>query len=92
MNIEKLKPWIWFKHEETGDGSGQAVPVSRARVENLAAGSAGSLMSLHRAMDCWFDEANADEIKANLDEDVLKLEIPRHEIAAQEVKRISISS
>jgi hypothetical protein len=28
MNMEKLKPWNWFKHEETGDGSGQAVPVS----------------------------------------------------------------
>ncbi len=192
MNIEKLKPWNWFKHEEGGNGGGQSIPVSRAQVENLPARSAGSLMSLHRDMDRWFedafksfampsfpsmlesaggagaklpgvyrpqidvsgdsncyeisldvpgmtesdlslevkddlliikgekeersedkdkhyyrversygsfqrtlslpDDANADEIKANLDKGVLKLEIPRRAIAEQEVKRISISS
>jgi len=192
MNIEKLKPWNWFKHEEGGNGGGQPIPVSRAQVENPRASSAGSLMSLHRDMDRWFedafksfampsfpsmfesaggvgaklsgfyrpqidvsgdnncyeisldvpgltdsdlslevkddvlvikgekeersedkdkhyyrversygsfqrtlslpDDANADEIKANLDKGVLRLEIPRRAIAEQEVKRISISS
>ena len=38
------------------------------------------------------EDAIADEIKANLDKGVLKLEIPRREPANQEVKRISINS
>lgn len=192
MNIEKLKPWNWFKYEAAGNGGGQPVPVSRAQAESLPTSGAGSLMSLHREMDRWFedafkslampsfpsrlesageagsklpgfyrpqidvsgdnncyeisidvpgmaesnlslevkddlliikgekeersedkdkhyyrversygsfqrtlslpDDANADEIKANLDKGVLRLEIPRRAIAEQEVKRISIAS
>ncbi|MDH3763724.1 MAG: Hsp20/alpha crystallin family protein [Gammaproteobacteria bacterium] len=192
MNIEKLKPWNWFKHEEGGNGAGQSVPVSRTHAESLPTSRAGSLMSLHREMDRWFDDAfksfampsfpsrldsaggagaklpgfyrpqidvsadnnryeisldvpglnesdltlevkddvltikgekeersedkdkhyyrlersygsfqrtlslpddaNADEIKANLDKGVLRLEIPRRAIAEQEVKRIPVSS
>jgi HSP20 family protein len=38
------------------------------------------------------DDAIGDEIKANLDKGVLRLEIPRRETATQEVKRISINS
>jgi HSP20 family protein len=38
------------------------------------------------------DDANADEIRANLDKGVLKLEIPRRATAEEDVKRISISS
>lgn len=192
MNIEKLKPWNWFKHEEGDNGGGKPVPVSRAQAESLPTSGAGSLMSLHREMDRWFeeafksfamppfpsrlesaggagaklpgfyrpqidvsadnnryeisldvpglsesdltlevkddvltikgekeersedkdkhyyrversygsfqrtlslpDDANADEIKANLDKGVLRLEIPRRASAEQEVKRIPVSS
>ena len=192
MNIEKLKPWNWFKHEGNDTGEGGQIPVSRSEAENLPLAGRGSLMSLHRDMDRWFedafksfgmssldsnlqsrampgiswsniyrpqidvsgdsncyeinlevpgltesdlslevkddvltikgkkdersedkdkhyyrversygsfqrtlalpDDAIGDEIKANLDKGVLRLEIPRRETPAQEVKRISINS
>jgi HSP20 family protein len=38
------------------------------------------------------DDAIGDEIKANLDKVVLRLEIPRRETANQQVKRISINA
>ena len=38
------------------------------------------------------DDAIADEIKANLDNGVLKLQIPRREGVATDVKRIAIGS
>jgi len=188
MNIEKFKPWNWFKHEEDDNGRGQAIPVSRVQAENRA----GPLLGLQREMDRWLedafkslgvdaslsrfgsngeadagmpgfyrarldvsaddncyeirldvpglsesdltlevrddllvvkgekevrsedenrhfyrversygsfqrtlslpDDANADEIRANLDKGVLKLEIPRREVAEQAVKRIPVSS
>jgi HSP20 family protein len=192
MNLEKFKPWNWFKHEENGTGKGHQIPVNRSEAENLPLAGPGSLMSLHRDMDCWFDDAFksfgmpslesnlqsrampgislsnihrpqidvsvdancyeinldvpgltesdlslevkddvltikgekeersedkdkhyyrversygsfqrtlalpddaiGDEIKANLDRGILRLEIPRRETATQEVKRISINS
>lgn len=192
MDLEKLKPWNWFKHEENDTGKGSQIPVSRNEAEILPQIATGSLMSLHRDMDRWFDDAFksfgmpslasslqtrftpgaslsniyrpqidvsgdancyeikldvpglsesdlslemkddvltikgqkeerseekdkhyyrversygsfqrtlalpddaiADEIKANLDKGVLRLEIPRRETANQEVKRISINS
>lgn len=187
MDLEKLKPWNWFKHEQ-GETGGSQIPVSRERAGQLPRGGGESLMSLHRDMDRWFDEAfrsfgmpgleggtfgdmkmpglfspkldiagdancyeisldvpgmnesdlslevrddvltikgqkeersenkdkhyyrversygsfqrtlalpddaNADEIRANLEKGVLKLEIPRRETASKDVKRISISS
>jgi HSP20 family protein len=57
MNLEKLKPWNWFKHEENGNGKGTQIPVSRTEVENMPQAGHGSLMSLHRDMDRWFDDA-----------------------------------
>ena len=55
MDLEKLKPWNWFKHEEGGNG-GQ-VPVRRDRGETRNVGGAGSLLRLHDEMDRWFDDA-----------------------------------
>jgi HSP20 family protein len=192
MNLEKLKPWNWSKHEENDIGKGSQIPVSRSEAENLPLAGRGTLMNLHRDMDRWFedafnsfgmpsldsnlqsrampgislsnicrpqidvsgdsncyeinlevpgltesdlslevkddvltikgqkeersedkdkhyyrversygsfqrtlalpDDAIGDEIKANLDKGVLRLEIPRRETATQEVKRISINS
>jgi len=192
MNLEKLKPWNWFKHEESGTGKESQIPVIRSEAENIPLAGPGSLMSLHRDMDRWFedtfksfgmpsldsnlqsrampgislsniyrpqidvsadsncyevnldvpsltesdlslevkddvltikgekeersedkdkhyyrversygsfqrtlalpDDAIGDEIKANLDKGVLRLEIPQRETATQEVKRISINS
>ena len=184
MDLEKLKPWNWFKHEENGSQP-QALPISRNRADRFPHVGPSSLMSLHRDMDRWFDDAfksfgmpsmlselesksamfrpqidvcgddncyqisldvpgmtesdlkleikddvltikgqkeersedkdkhyyrversygsfqrtlalpedaNADEIKAELDKGVLRLEIPRRATSDQEVKRISINS
>jgi len=57
MNLEKLKPWNWFKHEEGGNGGASQVPVSREQAGAMPVGGADSLMSLHREMDRWFDDA-----------------------------------
>ena len=57
MNLEKLKPWNWFKHEEGANGGGQRIPVRRDQAGNQPFGDATSLMSLHRDMDRWFDDA-----------------------------------
>lgn len=186
MDLEKLKPWNWFKHEEDDNGNPRQIPVKRSEAEAMPVGASGSLMRLHDELDRWFDsafksfglpaltdqagpriaafqrpkidicgddnsyqisldvpglseedltlevrndvltirgekresrenrdkeyyriersygafqrtlslpdDANADEIKANLENGVLKLEIPRHAEARQEVKRIPISS
>jgi HSP20 family protein len=192
MNLDKLNPWNWFRHEENGTGKGGQIPVSHSEAENRPLTSPGNLVSLHRDMDRWFEDALkslgmpsldsnlqsrampgislsniyrpqidvsgdsngyeinldvpgltesdlslevkddvltinghkeertedkdkhyyrversygsfqrtlalpedaiGDEIKANLDNGVLRLEIPRRETATQEVKRISINS
>lgn len=193
MDLEKLKPWNWFKHEDNSEQS-SAIPVMRDQSPSVVGplSTPGSLLDLHRDMDRWFDEAfrsfgmpssgpgllsrrladspllksyrpqvdvsgdnnhyevaldvpdmsesdlaievkndvltirghkedktetkdkhyyrverssgsfqrtlslpddaNADEISADLKNGVLKLSIPRREIAAEDVKRISISS
>ena len=192
MNLDKLKPWNWFRHEENDTGKGGQIPLSRSEADYGPLTGAGTLMSLHRDMDRWFedalksfgmpsldsnlqsrampgislsniyrpqidvsgdtncyeikldvpgltesdlslevkddvliikgqkeersedkdkhyyrversygsfqrtlalpDDAIGDEIKANLDNGVLRLEIPRREAANQEVKRISINA
>jgi len=57
MNLEKLKPWNWFKHEENDTGKGSQIPVSRSEAENLPLAGRGTLKSLHRDMDRWFEDA-----------------------------------
>jgi len=55
MNLEKLKPWNWFKHEETANQVDPQVPIKRA--DNLSA--ADSLLRMHNEMDRWFDQLSA---------------------------------
>ena len=57
MNLEKLKPWNWFKHEEGGNGGAERIPVHHDLAGNLPRGGATSLLGLHRDMDRWFDDA-----------------------------------
>jgi len=52
MNLEKLKPWNWFKHEEN---TSPALPTMRQ--ESLPA--ADSLQNLQREMDRWFDNLSS---------------------------------
>lgn len=56
MDLEKLKPWNWFKHEEGGQGASQ-IPVKREKAERMPLDRGGSLMSLHRDIDRWFEDA-----------------------------------
>lgn len=64
MNIEKLKPWNWFKHE---DNSEHQIPVSKKEAfsEVFSGGNTivspqhsaiGSLLQLHQEMDRLFDD------------------------------------
>ena len=57
MDLEKLKPWNWFKHEEGDSDKGQQIPVSRETAESLPVAGSASLSSLHNAVDRWFEEA-----------------------------------
>ncbi len=58
MNLEKFKPWNWFKHEENSVKS-SAIPVTRDQSGGAASSLSphGSLLGLHRDMDRWFDDA-----------------------------------
>jgi len=55
MNLEKLKPWNWFKHEESGGQLESQIPVRRT--DNPPA--ADSLLRLHNEIDRWFDQLSA---------------------------------
>jgi len=65
MNLEKLKPWNWFKHE---DDSARQIPVSKREtvgefqsVSNESSlspkNAIGSLLQIHQEMDRLFDDA-----------------------------------
>lgn len=59
MNLEKLNPWNWFKHEDGDQDSLQQVPISRIDDANANAvrthSNLDSLLQLHREMDRLFD-------------------------------------
>lgn len=58
MDLEKLKPWNWFKHEENLDNNGSLPVTQNQSVDKVGAHySPGSLLGLHRDMDRWFDDA-----------------------------------
>ena len=76
MNLEKLKPWNWFKHEENGTGEGGQIPVSRSEAENLPLTGRGSLMSLHRDMDRWFEDAFKSFGMSSLDSNLQSRAMP----------------
>lgn len=62
MNLQKLNPWNWFKHEDGQRVEVQQVPVTRDEAEKQPAGDlatpspgADSLLRLHQEMDQLFD-------------------------------------
>jgi HSP20 family protein len=55
MDIEKLKPWNWFKHEDSANTLSRQVPVTRGQ----GGAPADSLMRLHQEMDRCFDELSS---------------------------------
>jgi len=64
MNLTKLNPWNWFKHEDNETNAAVQIPLSRDKttpaVSNMVAqnnSSAGnSLLRLHQQMDQLFDD------------------------------------
>jgi HSP20 family protein len=60
MNLQKLNPWNWFKHEEASTPADQ-IPIRRSSGDSLmpAQGSAAGhpVLQLHREIDRLFDEA-----------------------------------
>jgi len=55
MNLEKLKPWNWFKHEETAAAAAHQVPVTRSE----SGAAADSMLQLQQQMDRWFEEVSS---------------------------------
>ena len=91
MNLEKLKPWNWFKHEENGGGKGRQVPVSRSEAENLPLADRGSLVSLHRDMDRWFDDAFKSFGMPSLASDLQTRGLPGAQLASFYRPQIDVS-
>jgi HSP20 family protein len=54
MDLERIKPWNWFKHE---DQLASQIPVSKSNTKTALSQSASAhpLMQLHREMDRLFD-------------------------------------
>ena len=58
MNLQKLNPWNWFKHEESGHQKNPQIPITGGGSGNVPTSYSGadSLFSLHREMDRLFDD------------------------------------
>ncbi len=61
MDLSKLNPWNWFKHEE-GAKSAESIPLKRDDYQSTTparreVGTVGDIWQLHREMDRLFDEA-----------------------------------
>jgi HSP20 family protein len=54
MNIEKLNPWNWFKHEDVSRQQSEQIPVTHN--ELVPSSGRSSLLQLHREMDRLFDD------------------------------------
>lgn len=53
MNIDKLNPWNWFKHENQ---QSTQVPVAQDKAKGSNSFDAAPLMQLHQEMDRLFDD------------------------------------
>jgi len=60
MNLQKLNPWNWFKHEETSGSDERVIPVKRdentAKLPAAYESVASPMMRLHQDIDRLFDE------------------------------------
>jgi HSP20 family protein len=56
MNLQKLNPWNWFKHEESAQEDKAVVPVKRGDYSGSQL-AAPSLQQLHHEIDRLFDDA-----------------------------------
>ncbi len=57
MNLQKLNPWNWFKHEEQGSKEqGVTVPVKKSEYDRQLAVQ-NPLMQFHQEIDRMFEDA-----------------------------------
>ncbi len=56
MNLEKLNPWNWFKHEDSSTDRENTIPVRREEYGKLSS-SQNSLNQLHYEIDRLFNDA-----------------------------------
>lgn len=58
MDLQKLNPWNWFKHEDQGTTDLGNIPVKRNTTDDVAAGSsAHPITQLQLEIDRLFDQA-----------------------------------
>jgi HSP20 family protein len=57
MNLEKLKPWNWFKHENVVNNDNRQIPAVRNEAGSVnPVSNADSFFRLHREMDRLIDD------------------------------------
>ncbi|WP_305909681.1 Hsp20/alpha crystallin family protein [Methylomarinum sp. Ch1-1] len=56
MNLKKLNPWNWFKHEESPTAQPDTIPVRREQYDKQL-GAQHPMARFHREIDRLFDEA-----------------------------------
>jgi HSP20 family protein len=54
MNLEKLKPWNWFKHE-SGENTKQQVPVTKETAKQQVPGVLDTYSQFQHELEQWFD-------------------------------------
>ncbi len=57
MNLQKLNPWNWFKHEEPQKEEAATVPVKREDYSGGSQLAAPPIQQLHQEINRLFDEA-----------------------------------
>ena len=59
MNLEKLNPWNWFKHEESADAAEQHIAVKNNANDSLPVqyqATSRPIMQFHQELDRMFDD------------------------------------
>lgn len=61
MNLEKLKPWNWFKHEDNSSDNTVQIPLqrdeaSRTALSNRQQRDQYPVLQLHQQIERWFDD------------------------------------
>jgi HSP20 family protein len=57
MDLHKLNPWNWFKHEEAKKDNKEIVPVQRDDYALSQSPLVNNISQLHREIDRLFDDA-----------------------------------
>ncbi|MEJ2763080.1 Hsp20/alpha crystallin family protein [Photobacterium sp. MCCC 1A19761] len=59
MDLTKLNPWNWFKHEDSADKSANQIPVTREEAQQrITPQGADTLLRLRQEMEQLFDDVS----------------------------------